>query len=113
MSSSVTGPTMFVAVKPEGGVARAVWVANAPRAQATSAPATIGFRGGLRPAHLATCTFVVDINMTSLLRSAYGVASFPARRPDAGAVPGRWGACLAERTPSAACFKTFAIRTRA
>src|SRR4051812_32674639 len=27
-----------------------------------------------------------------------------ARRPCAGAVPGRWGACLAVRTPPAACF---------
>src|SRR5262245_31508418 len=26
----------------------------------------------------------------------------PARRPSAVAVPGRWGACLAERTPPAA-----------
>ena len=61
---------MFVAVKPEGGVARAVWVANAPRAQATNAAATISFRGGLRPALLATCRFVLDMNMASLLRSA-------------------------------------------
>src|SRR5262249_15026719 len=28
----------------------------------------------------------------------------PARRPSAGAVPSRWGACLAVRTPPAACF---------
>src|SRR5262245_1253550 len=28
--------------------------------------------------------------------------SIPARRPSAGAVPGRWGACLAVRTPPAA-----------
>src|SRR5262245_26182262 len=27
--------------------------------------------------------------------------SLPARRPGAGAVPGRWGACLAVRTPTA------------
>src|SRR6516164_10150103 len=29
-------------------------------------------------------------------------ATIPARRPSAGAVPGRWGACLAVRTPPAA-----------
>ena len=28
-------------------------------------------------------------------------ASSPARRPGAGEVPGRWGACLAVRTPPA------------
>ena len=28
--------------------------------------------------------------------------ALPARRPSAGAVPGRWGACLAVRTPPAA-----------
>jgi hypothetical protein len=61
---------MFVAVKPEGGVARAVSMANPPRAQATNAPATISFRGGLRPVLLATCLFVLDMNMASLLRSA-------------------------------------------
>src|SRR5438105_15430446 len=31
-----------------------------------------------------------------------GETSFLARRPCAGAVPGRWGACLAVRTPPAA-----------
>src|SRR5262245_48009899 len=31
-----------------------------------------------------------------------GATTHPARRPSAGAVPGRWGACLAVRTPSAA-----------
>src|SRR5690349_20278887 len=31
-------------------------------------------------------------------------ATKPARRPSAGAVPGRWGACLAVRTPPAALF---------
>ena len=31
-----------------------------------------------------------------------GSDSAPARRPSAGAVPGRWGACLAVRTPPAA-----------
>src|SRR6516162_4428953 len=29
----------------------------------------------------------------------------PARRPSAGAVPGRWGACLAVRTPPAASIE--------
>ena len=28
--------------------------------------------------------------------------ALPVRRPSAGAVPGRWGACLAVRTPPAA-----------
>src|SRR3954454_8799721 len=43
MSSSITGPTRLVAVKPWGGVARAVSVANAPRAQATNATAAMRF----------------------------------------------------------------------
>src|SRR5262245_57461180 len=43
MSSRITGPTTLVAVKSLGSVARAVRVANAPRAQATHAPATIRF----------------------------------------------------------------------
>src|SRR6478609_2126698 len=30
-----------------------------------------------------------------------------ARRPCAGAVPGRWGACLAVRTPPAARFRSY------
>src|SRR5262249_42616748 len=30
--------------------------------------------------------------------------SLPARKPSAGAMPGRWGACLAVRTPPAALF---------
>src|SRR5262245_15576618 len=73
MSSSFTGPTMFVAAKfREGSVARAVWVANVPRAQATNAPAAVSIRGDLRPEVLATCRFVLDMNMASLLRSAYG-----------------------------------------
>ena len=33
-------------------------------------------------------------------------ATLPARRPSAGAVPGRWGACLAVRAPPAALFAT-------
>src|SRR6476646_6911012 len=37
--------------------------------------------------------------------------SFPARRPSAGAVPGRWGACLAVRTPPAA-FRLLALPGR-
>ena len=35
-----------------------------------------------------------------------GETSFPARRPSAGAVPGRWGACLAVRTPPAALLQS-------
>src|SRR5262245_22751800 len=71
-SSSITGPTRLVAVKPTGGVAWAVLRANAPRAQAPSAPATISFHDILRLALLAACPTVLDLNMASLLRSAFG-----------------------------------------
>src|SRR5205814_6108804 len=39
-----------------------------------------------------------------------GETSLPARRPSAGAVPGRWGACLAVRTPPAAFVLSLARR---
>src|SRR5262245_38520430 len=62
----------LVAVKPTGSVARAVWMANAPRAQATNVPATISFPGILHPAPLATGPSVLHLNLASLLRSALG-----------------------------------------
>src|SRR5262245_43282683 len=40
----------------------------------------------------------------------HGETSFPARRPSAGAVPGRCGACLAVRTPPAAFCSRLEIR---
>src|SRR5438874_793780 len=36
-------------------------------------------------------------------------ATVPARRPSAGAVPGRWGACLALRTPPAASVTLWSL----
>src|SRR5262249_18431647 len=62
----------FVNVAPTGSVARAVWRANAPRAQATNAPATIRFPGFVGPALLATGPSVLHLNMASLLWSALG-----------------------------------------
>src|SRR5262249_28053694 len=39
---------------------------------------------------------------TSVVCGTMGATTHLARRPGAGAVPGRWGACLAVRTPPAA-----------
>src|SRR5262245_14284421 len=132
MSSSITGPTRLVAVKPWGGVARAVWVANAPRAQATNAPATIRFNvfllivipplgvcmargpavvgGAVVDEGAAVCGRPTLGRHPALLRSdddsgtAVPSPTLPARRPGAGAVPGRCGPGLAARTHRPLCL---------
>src|SRR5262249_27752307 len=43
-----------------------------------------------------------EVSFAMVVCSTMGATTLPARRPSAGAVPGRWGACLAVRTSPAA-----------
>src|SRR5215510_6471113 len=49
---------------------------------------------------------MIQPSLSEAICNGMVATSQPARRPSAGAVPGRWGACLAVRTPPAACFPT-------
>src|SRR5262249_54727421 len=59
----------------------------------------------VQPASSATRSHGENSSQTKGGLRYHARVTHPARRPSAGAVPGRWGACLAVRTPPAACLK--------
>src|SRR5262245_41942905 len=99
MSSISTGPTRGVLTNPGlGGVAQPTFTAQAPSAPATNVQAT------------SLSVFQLIVIPPIGLRYQ-GKTTRPARRPSAGAVPDKWGACLAVRTPPAAWYYRYVAIT--